>query len=539
MMGVFLFMGIAHANDSGQVNKDFVTEQTVSVVSKEQLKLDDAEYKGFVISKSTISTGGFFFEGIALIGAFSLIGALFKSITLKRALGISLAVAAVLTFTHNTEAGISLATVGGIVTATEEEVLLGKIKSQTEEALKAKGFVSKKEVDDLVNERLKSLEGLDAAQLKAMIDADKGVLAMLKKQGEEINALKEKGGDRNPKSFKSFLNEKMGEIEKVFKAGHGHMTIELKSPAIMTTDNTVDYAAMPDDLIDSFSLGSFVAKRQPREYVFDLASVTTVAEVEKYKVWEEEGDEEGAFAIVEEGAVKPLVSYSLVKNISEARKVAGKYVVTEEFTKWRKKAYVILQRLIRQKMLRDYAAILTTDLLNDAAPYTGSALDGQYTDPTDYHAIAAVAAQIEGLDFAPDMLVLNPQDKWRIGMLQDSQGQFYLTIPVTDPSGQTKMMGFTVRTSNRIPVGTFILGESGLWEIEQEAIKIKVGYGIDVTTATGPDRVTSVSSDFDNNRFRVILETYFHNYIATPNIGSFVVADFDTVKSLLESGSGS
>lgn len=419
----------------------------------------------------------------------------------------------------------------------EEEVLLGKIKSQTEEALKLKGFVSKKEVDDLVAERMKAFEGLDAVQLKSLLDADKGVLAIMKKQGDEITALKEQGGKGKAKNFKSFLNEKMDDIEKIFKAGQGAQTFELKQAVIMTTANTVDYSDLPDDLIDSFSLGAFVAKRQPREYVFDLASVSTVAEVEKYKVWEEEGDTEGAFAIVAEGTLKPLVSVELVKNISTARKIAGKYVVTEEFTKWRKKAYSIIQRLIRQKMLRDYAAILTTDLLNDAVPYTGSALDGQYLDPTDYHAIAAVAAQIEGLDFMPDMLVLNPQDKWRIGMLQDLQGQFYLTIPVTDPSGQTKMMGFTVRTSNRVPVGTFILGESGLWEIEQEAIKMKVGYGIDVTTVEG--NVTAVTSDFDHNRFRVILETYFHNYIATPNIGSFVYANFDTVKAALESGSES
>jgi hypothetical protein len=362
-------------------------------------------------------------------------------------------------------------------------------------------------------------------------------MVILKEQGIEIAALKEQAGKQNPKGmdFKAWFHSILGDIEKVFNAREGSKTFVAKAAVIMTSENVVDFSALPTDLIDSFSLGSFVEKRRPREYVFDLATVTNVAEVEKYKVWEEEGSEQGAFAIVAQGAIKPLTSLTLIKNISTAQKVAGKYVVTEEFTKWRKNAYSIIQRLIKQKMLRDYAAILTTDLLAGSVPYTASALDGQYQANlvTDYHAIAAVAAQIEALDFMPDMLVMNPQDKWRIGMSQDTTGQFFLTIPITDPSGQTRMMGFILRTSNRIPVGSFILGESGLWEIEQEAIKIKVGYGLTITGGTdnGGGNVTNVSGDFDNNRFRVILETYFHDYIATNNIGSFVYASFATVKA--------
>jgi hypothetical protein len=407
------------------------------------------------------------------------------------------------------------------------------LNTMTKEEIKAFVENANKEIK-AAQEKFKDV---DVAKLVAMTDETKGVMAILKTLGMEVTALKESTGNQAPKgkTFKEWFHSLLPEIEKVYNAHEGSKQFVAKAAVIMTSENVVDYSALPTDLIDSFSLGSFVEKRRPREYVFDLATVTNVAEVEKYKVWEEEGSEQGAFAIVAQGAIKPLVSLTLVKNISTAQKVAGKYVVTEEFTKWRKNAYAIIQRLIKQKMLRDYAAILTTDLLAASVPYTASALDGQYQANlvTDYHAIAAVAAQIEALDFMPDMLVMNPQDKWRIGMSQDTVGQFYLTIPITDPSGQTRMMGFILRTSNRVPVGSFILGESGLWEIEQEAIKIKVGYGLTITGGTdnGGGNVTNVSGDFDNNRFRVILETYFHDYIATNNIGSFVYASFATVKA--------
>ncbi len=429
------------------------------------------------------------------------------------------------------------------LTEDETKEFLGKIKTQTEDMLSKKGFQTKSELDEVVNLKMKAFEGLDAVQLKSLLDPEKGVFGILKKQGEEITALKENGGQAKKKTFKSVLDEKMGDIEKIFKAKAGIFELSLKAAAVMTTDNTITgHSSLPDDLIESFSEGKFVAKRQPREYVYDLANVTTVAEIEQFKTWLEEGDEQGAFAVVAEGGLKPLVSTSLVRNSSEYRKVAGKYVVTEEFAKFRTKAYNIIRRIIEQKMLRDKAAILVTDLLSDAASYVSSALDGMYEFPTDYHAIAAVAAQIEALNFVPDMLILNPQDKWRIGMLQDQEGRFLLSVPAIDPTSAPRIMGFQVRTSNRVPVGNFLLGESGLWEIEQEGITVRIGYGVTVTggTSNGGGNVTDVQADLDHNRFRVIVENYFHNYLASNNQGSFVYANFDAVKTDVEGdGSGS
>lgn len=380
---------------------------------------------------------------------------------------------------------------------------------------------------------------LDLKQLNEMLGADeKGIRAILKKQGEEIVALKTFGDPKAKKDFRAQLEEKMVDIETIVKAKAGSIKLSIKAPVVMTLDNTITGDnLLPDELIESFSIGAFVPKRIPREYVFDIANRRTVTDIAQFKTWLEEGDEEGAFAVVAEGGLKPLVSTSLVRNYSEYRKVAAKTVYTEEFAKFRKEAYSIIQRLVSQKILRDYSAILTTDLRADAAPYVSSALDGQYEDPTDYHAIAAVAAQIEALDFMPDVIIMNPQDKWRIGMLQDNQGAFYLTIPVTDPSGQTRLMGFTVRTSNRMLVGEFILGESNLWEVEDEAITVRMGYGMTVTggTSNGGGNVTDVQGDLDHNRFRIIVETYFHNFIATNNIGSFVLGDFAVIKALLQS----
>jgi len=428
----------------------------------------------------------------------------------------------------------------------EAKRVLKAVKVQTEKILQKRGFISKEALDKELETRMAKLKDFtpeDVKLLKVWLEeGDKGIRSILKKQGEDITALMEKGkkSDKKVNSIRAWFDDKKNQekLQRIFETGSGDIKLDVRAAATMTLDNTISgHDSLPEDIIEDFSIGAFVPKRYPREYVFDLAYRRTVAKVNQFKTWLEEGSAQGSFAIVTEGGLKPLISTSLVRNHSEYKKVAAKQVFTEEFAKFRQEAYTIIQRLINMKLLRDYAAILTTNLLADAAPYVSSALDGQYANPTDYHAIGAVAAQIEGLDFVPNMLIMNPQDKWRIGLSQDQVGQFYLQIPITDPTGQTKMMGFDLRTSNRIPVGTFILGEAGLWEIEDEPITIRMGMGITVTggTSNGGGNVTDVQSDLDHNRFRIIAETFFHNYIATNNQGSFVVAEFDVVKALLQS----
>ena len=69
-----------------------------------------------------------------------------------------------------------------------------------------------------------------------------------------------------------------------------------------------------------------------------------------------------------------------------------------------------------------------------------------------------------------------------------------------------------------------------MYKIEEEPISVRIGYGI---TVTGASPVTNVVGDFDNNQLRVIVEMFFLSYLATPNVGSIVTAEFATVKAAL------
>jgi len=411
----------------------------------------------------------------------------------------------------------------------EKKAFLDKIKGEVKTEIERRGYQNADAINGLLDTKLKDIN-LDGLRNFDTVKLNK-TLTDLAAEQEKIKANGTGGEQKRVNPLKAFLNENADKIDLALRSKDKNQEIKfnIRAAAVMTTDNTLDENNYPEEMIESMSMAEFVPKRQGTQYIYDIADRTIVAEIDQYKTWLEEGDEQGAFAIVAEGGLKPLVSTSLVRNYAEAQKIAGKYVITEEFAKWRKNAFNIIKRLIQDKLYRDYAAILTTDLNAAAVAYTGTILDNLIVAPNDYDVIGAAAAQIEALNFSPDILILNPQDKWRIVLQKDLQGAYYTTIPVNQ-NGNTVMMGFKVITSTYQTAGTFTLGESLLFKIEEEPVTIRIGYGI---TVTGANPVTQVVSDFDNNQQRIIVETYFNNWIATNHTGSFVRDTFNNVKAAL------
>jgi hypothetical protein len=305
-----------------------------------------------------------------------------------------------------------------------------------------------------------------------------------------------------------------------------------KAAVNMTTANTVDNSALSEDVIENFRIDGMVKQRQGKQYIFDIADRTTSQSVPEYIIWDEEADPEGAFAIVTEGGLKPLTSYSLVKKESKYKKIAGKKVISTEFSTFRQRLDRYINELFNDKMLRDYQTQLTTELVALAASYTGTTLDGQISNPTDFHAIGAVAAQIESLNFSPNVLIINPQDKWRIALTTNSEGSFHVaTLPITGANGQVQMMSFLTVTTTEITAGTAILGEGDLFKIEDTPVRLQLTYGLTYTTGGG--NVTAVEFDTDHNRMRLIGEMFYHSYMASVHTGSFVEFEFETVKAAL------
>lgn len=418
----------------------------------------------------------------------------------------------------------------GFNVSDDERKVLKGIETSFNETLKSffEGTMDKAEALDMI-EKL----SLDATKVTMGDgDAKKSIDEVMREWGTKITALEKTG--TIAADLKIDLKNQLTALKPQLKSmwqnkGSADVEITLKVPAVMTTTNTIDFDTntIPVEAMESMSLGAYAAKRYGKQWLASVADRVTVANMDKeFTVWDEEGDVEGAFAIVAEGALKPLLSADIVKNYAKAQKVAGKYVITEEFEKFYSRALRIIERIIRDKMIRDYEALLRAEFATVDVAYTGSALDGTFVAPNDYDAIAAAAAQIEALNFVPDTLILNPGDKWRIRTTKDNENRY--VFPVVTQNGETRIFEFNIVTSTYQPVGTFTLAESGLFKIEEEAMTVRIGYGVNVT---GSNPVTAVEADFDHNRKRVIVETFFKAYLPTPYIGSAVTATFDAVKA--------
>lgn len=428
--------------------------------------------------------------------------------------------------------------------------LLEKVKAQAKATVDAefttRQYVNADQVTGAIN---KQLEGLSLEALRAY-ESDKTTMTetikRLAAQAEKLEARNAftPGGD-HPQAedhLRKLLDANKEAIQTRFKNpdSKGEISFNLRAAADMTTANTVDNTtnSVPVAMLDSMSMAAFVPKRRGVQFINDIADRTVVSKITQYKTWLEEGTEQGAFAIVAEGALKPLVSDGVVRNFAKAKKVAGKYVVTEEFEKFFTEIYTIIKRIIMDKMVRDYIALLVVDLNAQAVGYTGTTLDATIVAPQDYDAIAAVASQIMSLNFNPDVIILNPADLWRIRLTKDTQGRYLFPVQ-NATNGAIDLFGLDVVVSTYQTSGSFTLGEAGLFKIEEEPITVRMGYGIDVTTGaqtasnTQTTVVTAVSSDIDTNRMRVIVEVWFNDWLGSNNIGSYVKASFATVKTAL------
>ena len=381
----------------------------------------------------------------------------------------------------------------------------------------AKGKLSENEVIEKMDEKLKSWSeenGISKEKMEKMSE-------VLKKQGEMLSSLKEGGSVRNVKGLRAAFEKHYDELVDAVKGHKQNFRIKAVSEhtagKIQTTSNSIS-TTTSSILSDSVEhITELFMKRRGREYIHDIANVTVVDEVPEILVYDEEGAEDGSFAVVAENGLKPQVQLKLVRNQVTAKKAAGYIVVTEEMMKWRDIVWAQIQRLFRNKLERDYEAKLTDDLMTNATSYTSTALDDTVENPTDFDAIIAAVLQLESLNFSPDVLVINPADKWKLAMTETKNGA--LILPYIQQGGQFNMLGLRVITTTRVTAGDFILGESDTWFVQEETPSLRTGL---------------VNDDFIYNRMTIIAEIFFLSYVPSNNAGSFVKGKFSTIKEALK-----
>lgn len=347
--------------------------------------------------------------------------------------------------------------------------------------------------------------------------------AALKAQGEALKALKENPAQRAVSGLKAAFDANFDKLVDAIKSKKDNFVIKAVSEHtegnIQTTENSITASGEAVLTERSGVNDSVFLKRKGRQYIHDIANVTVVDDIPEDYSFYDEGDETGTIAVVTENGLKPQVHLKLVKNRVESQKAAGYIVVTEEMLKWRPMLWAQIQRLFSDKVYRDYEKKLTTDLIAKAAAYSNTAMDDIKAAPTDLDAIIAAVAQLEALNFMPDVLVINPNDKWKIAMTESTNGA--LILPYITNGGEFRPLGLRVITSTEMTAGTFMVGESGTWFVQEENPQMRTGL---------------VNDDFIHNRMTIVGELFFLSYIPTSHTGSFVKATFTEVKEAMKAG---
>ena len=364
-------------------------------------------------------------------------------------------------------------------------------------------------------------------EFKEMNDPTKegSIKHALIEQGKKINELLDQVGKALPgesswKEFKEKLDSKevQAKFAEIKQSKAGIQSFTLKAAAVTTRTGAVsnNASALSNQLVGNEDAPIYTINRG-KPFILDFV---TVGQTDAPAlIWFDEVPKQGDFAVTAEGAIKPLLEYIFQRNSSDYRKAAGRVVITEEFDKDYPRLVSTIMRLMNIDCLNVMNALILTDMIAQASPFTFTGLNGMIDTPDDYAAIAAAICQLQSFFYDSNVLVLNPVDAWTMRLTKDKQGR-YQASPLTGPDGKTYEFGAII-TDPRVAIGYAFVGDGSIYEVDLRGdIIVRMGY------STG---------DFEANQYTLLVEQYFFNHISTARKPGFIYFNFATVKAAIAS----
>lgn len=415
--------------------------------------------------------------------------------------------------------------------ARERKALLKQIRKQFAQQLEEGKFQDEEDVKNLIGEQMKAFEGLDLPTLKLLTDKEKGVMSILKAQGEAIAALKEQAQNAGVDAtlsrrsqIKAWQDENKETLEKL-KSG---IQVELKPltvkvPATIMTSthfggasSTVAYyAAQGAQIVDAL-------RAQPTFWDLLPKGRTNLAAFP----WVNKTNHEGNAAFVAEGALKPLLDFELVPGISTPKKVAAREKASTEVL------FDIdaMETLIEQDLRYAVEIAVNTAVLTGVASATSPAgittIASLYNlttiktpTPNNYDALRAAIAQLTMLRFNRQVVaVINPIDAANMDLAKATNSGVYMLPPFTTADGR-RIGNVPVIEDAGIPVGSILVGDLSAYRILiYQDFFIAWGWEND---------------DFSRNLVTAIGEMRFHQFMNDNNAGAFIFDTFANIKTAL------
>jgi hypothetical protein len=421
----------------------------------------------------------------------------------------------------------------------EQKVILAvkKLTVQMKEQLEA-GTISKEGLAAAISGIKMEIGGDATKTLKEQFEELKQIA---KAQGTTLTelGLKYNGIETGNKSIAQVLEENKEDLKRVYQQGSGtkHFMIQLNHKgefvarpfdptkaagphatiADVGTNGNTSSIAQSIDAVSLLRLGGdapIISQYRNTPWIFDLCNMVNAGFEMPLAMWYEESVKQGASATVAEGGSKPLSQYAYTLKTDTYKKEATLLGFTEEF----QLDFARLQSDIlgkgRVDLINRINAAVLVRLTAAATAYNTSASFGPVVNANDFDVLAAMAAQVDNSTFGATAngAVMSTFKKYAMGVIKDQNGNYVNRPKVLDPLA---FVGNPGQSADNVMVGDFkqynILLRGGLI--------VKVGYN---------------GTDFAENRFSVVLEQFYYDYISAIRAVAIVKGpDFATIKAAL------
>lgn len=385
-------------------------------------------------------------------------------------------------------------------------------------AEKTANHVSKEELDAFKTQ-LQALEGKsDTSELKSAIAKLEGTIEGMKETKTSENVTLKSIGQAIGDAYANAIDK----IKSVQENGGGLINLDVKAAGTMSI--TGNYSGGTVALSQLEAGVTRIVRRNP----FLRQLVNVAGTVSKYITYIEQKNADGGAGMTAEGALKTQADFDYVEVSKQVKKVTAFIKVSKEMIAdlpfMRNEIDTELMEIVELKL---DAQILSGDgtgdnlegILQNATAWSAGGFALSLPTPNEYDVLRVAIAQIQGLEFAPNFIVLNPEDCAKMELTKTTTGEYTYAMNYVGMDGVVRVKAIPVVENTGISAGTFLVGDFSKSNLRiREDLNIQVGY---------------VNDDFTKNLMTILCEARAVHYVKSNHYGAFVKGTFSTAKTAL------